>query len=57
MGFVFQSSNLLPVYTAQENVALPMVFGGTSPGKAASKAARTALERVAMGHRLGSLSR
>ena len=31
MGFVFQSSNLLPVYTAQENVALPMVLAGSSP--------------------------
>ena len=52
MGFVFQSANLLPVYTAQENVALPMVLTGTAP-KVARDAARTALERVAMGHRLG----
>ena len=51
MGFVFQSSNLLPVYTALENVALPMVLGGTAPG-AARDAARAALEQVAMGHRL-----
>jgi putative ABC transport system ATP-binding protein len=52
MGFVFQSSNLLPVYTAQENVALPMVLTGTAP-KAARESARAALERVGMGHRLG----
>jgi putative ABC transport system ATP-binding protein len=52
MGFVFQSSNLLPVYTAQENVALPMVLTGTAP-KVARESARAALERVGMGHRLG----
>jgi putative ABC transport system ATP-binding protein len=51
MGFVFQSSNLLPVYTAQENVALPMVLTGAAP-KVARESARAALERVAMGHRL-----
>jgi putative ABC transport system ATP-binding protein len=51
MGFVFQSSNLLPVYTALENVALPMTLGGTAPN-AAREAARAALEQVAMGHRL-----
>ena len=37
MGFVFQSSNLLPVYTALENVALPMVLGGTAPSAAAAR--------------------
>ena len=52
MGFVFQTSNLLPVYTAQENVALPMLLTGTPP-KVAREAARAALERVAMAHRLG----
>jgi putative ABC transport system ATP-binding protein len=52
MGFVFQTANLLPVYTAQENVALPMVLTGTAP-KRARESAQAALERVAMGHRLG----
>jgi putative ABC transport system ATP-binding protein len=52
MGFVFQTSNLLPVYTAQENVALPMLLTGTPP-RAAREVARAALERVAMAHRLG----
>jgi putative ABC transport system ATP-binding protein len=51
MGFVFQSSNLLPVYTAQENVAMVMVLSGSAPAEARS-AARAALERVGLGHRL-----
>ena len=52
MGFVFQSSNLLPVYSAQENVALPMVLSGMAPTEA-RRAACAALERVGLGHRLG----
>ena len=52
MGFVFQSSNLLPVYTAVENVALPTVLAGVAR-KAAREDARAALERVGMGSRLG----
>ncbi|MCR3921596.1 MAG: ABC transporter ATP-binding protein [Firmicutes bacterium] len=28
MGFIFQSYNLLPTMTAQENVALPLIFDG-----------------------------
>lgn len=28
MGFIFQSYNLLPALTAQENVALPLIFDG-----------------------------
>ncbi len=31
MGFIFQSYNLLPALTAQENVALPLVFDGVKP--------------------------
>ena len=42
MGFVFQSSNLLPVYTALENVALPMTLGGTAPRRGAGGGARRA---------------
>ena len=32
IGFVFQSFNLLPKLTAQENVALPMIYAGVSKG-------------------------
>ena len=52
MGFVFQTPNLLPVFTALENVALPMVLAGTAP-KEARRVAQLALERVGVGHRLG----
>jgi putative ABC transport system ATP-binding protein len=50
MGFVFQAPNLLPVFSALENVALPLVLGGTAPADA-RRMARAALERVAVGHR------
>jgi putative ABC transport system ATP-binding protein len=50
MGFVFQAPNLLPVFSALENVALPLVLGGTAPS-VARDTARTALERVGVGHR------
>ena len=33
IGFVFQSFNLLPHYTALENVALPLIFSGMSKSK------------------------
>jgi len=52
MGFVFQTANLLPDFTALENVTLPMVLAGTAP-KEARRAAVVALERVGVGHRLG----
>jgi putative ABC transport system ATP-binding protein len=50
MGFVFQAPNLLSVFSAIENVALPLVLGGTRPADA-RKTASAALERVAVGHR------
>ncbi len=33
VGFIFQSFNLMPYYTALENVAFPMVFRGVPRGK------------------------
>ena len=38
MGFIFQSYNLLPVLTAQENVELPLVLTGVRQTKASQKA-------------------
>jgi putative ABC transport system ATP-binding protein len=49
LGFVFQSFNLLPSFTALENVELPMIYGGV-PGR--RKRAEAALERVGLGHRM-----
>ena len=38
MGFVFQTYNLLPVLTAQENVELPLLISGYSQKAAKTKA-------------------
>jgi putative ABC transport system ATP-binding protein len=51
MGFIFQAFNLIPVFTAVENVELPLLLAGTAP-KEARAAAVTTLERVDLGHRL-----
>jgi putative ABC transport system ATP-binding protein len=50
MGFVFQSFNLIPVFTAAENVELPLLLAGAAPGEARRRAEAT-LERVGLGHR------
>lgn len=39
IGFIFQFHQLLPEFTAQENVALPAMIGGMSKRKAMDKAA------------------
>ncbi|MBA2726437.1 MAG: ABC transporter ATP-binding protein [Actinobacteria bacterium] len=52
MGFIFQSFNLIPVFTAAENVELPLLVGGRSPVEARRRAEET-LERVGLGHRKG----
>jgi putative ABC transport system ATP-binding protein len=48
MGYVFQTFNLLPAFTALENVMLGMAFGGRSADGAR---ANRLLDRVGLGHR------
>ncbi len=47
VGFVFQSYNLLPTLTAQQNVALPLLLTGLGSSEI-QKRARTALEIVGL---------
>lgn len=54
IGFVFQSFNLLPRYTAVENVELPMMYRGVRP-KERRRRAIAALERVGLAERVGHL--
>src|SRR5512137_2523761 len=51
LGFVFQGFNLLPTLTAQENVAVPLLIGGT-PRRTAFQHAREMLEVAGLGDRL-----
>jgi len=51
IGFVFQSFNLLPYATAQENVALPLLFAGV-PDKKRNERAKEMLERVGLADRM-----
>jgi putative ABC transport system ATP-binding protein len=51
MGFIFQAFNLIPVFTATENVELPLLLAGT-PAKEARAAAQRTLAQVGLGHRL-----
>jgi putative ABC transport system ATP-binding protein len=50
IGFVFQFFNLLPTYTAEENVALPLLLDGVS-GRDARPRVEAALEQVGLSHR------
>lgn len=47
IGFIFQSFNLIPALTAEENVELPLMYRGI-PRKQRREAAREALEQVGL---------
>lgn len=53
IGFVLQRDNLVPWLTIEENVAAPLIFGGT-PRKEALASAREYLERINLSHRATS---
>ncbi len=50
IGFVFQHNNLLPEFTALENVMMPALIANKNE-KEAKKDAETMLERVSLSHR------
>lgn len=52
IGFVFQTFNLLPRLTAQENVELPLIYTGVSPMDRRARA-RELLELVGLKDRAG----
>ena len=53
VGFVFQTFNLMPRLTVEENVALPLKYrGGVSRGERRTRA-RGLLERLGLAHRIG----
>lgn len=51
IGFVYQFHHLLADFTAVENVAMPLMIGGSSPKQAKSKA-ESLLTKVGLAHRL-----
>jgi putative ABC transport system ATP-binding protein len=51
IGFIFQTFNLLPRYTALENVTLPLIYAGF-PRAEREKMAITTLEQVGLGDRM-----
>ena len=51
LGYVFQTFNLLPGFSAYENVLLGMSF---AKGKASSARAKGLLEKIGLGHRLNN---
>jgi putative ABC transport system ATP-binding protein len=54
LGFVFQQYNLLPAFTAAENVAVPLLAAGFKRKEAVDRAAAL-LSRLGLGSRTGAL--
>jgi len=50
MGFIFQAFNLIPVFSAIENVELPMLLAGLAD-RSTRRHAEDLLDRVGLGHR------
>ena len=53
VGFVFQTFNLMPRLSVEENVALPLKYRGGIPRAERRTRARALLERLGLGHRIG----
>jgi putative ABC transport system ATP-binding protein len=51
IGFVFQTFNLLPRYTALENVALPLIYAGVNKADREARA-KEVLNQVGLGNRM-----
>lgn len=51
IGFIFQTFNLLPRYTALENVTLPLIYAGKGKTERVEKAKQT-LNEVGLGDRM-----
>ncbi|WP_344531174.1 ABC transporter ATP-binding protein [Streptomyces albiaxialis] len=54
VGFVFQSFNLLPTLTAEQNVMLPLRLAGARRGRELRARAHAALDRVGLADRAAS---
>ena len=52
IGFIFQSFNLLPKLTAEENVELPLIYQKI-PKSERKRRVKEALEKVELSHRMG----
>ncbi|NOY82387.1 MAG: ABC transporter ATP-binding protein [Kiritimatiellaeota bacterium] len=52
LGFIFQSFNLIPQLTVEENIQLPLYYLGWSPDRSTDRA-RELAEMVGLGDRLG----
>ena len=52
IGLVFQSFNLIPTLSAEENVALPLMLDGRNGAEASGKV-RELIESLGLGHRRG----